>query len=126
MISADRPLSDAVRKRIARTVSISGLHDLRPIMHTKMNDVLHLGEAEALSESAALLRPFGAIPLICWVGGGERPEFIRQSQLMGQMWEGLYTPTYCIVEGRHNHFTVIEGLRKPQSEITRCLLKPPT
>ena len=126
MICNDSPLSDAVRGRIARTVSISGLHDLRPLMHTKMNDVLRLDEAEALSESAALLRPFGASPLICWVGGGERPEFIRQSQLLAQMWDGLDTPTYCIVEGQHNHFTVIEGLRVPESEITSCLLKLPT
>ena len=32
MISATSPLPDAVRARISHTVSISGLHDLRPLM----------------------------------------------------------------------------------------------
>lgn len=122
MICADSPLADGIQTRIKHTLSISGLHDLRPLMHTKMNDVLHIDEAEALRESAALLRPISAAPLTCWVGGGERPEFIRQSVLMAQMWDGLDISTTCHIDGQHNHFTVIEGLRDPQSPITQQLL----
>jgi len=95
------------------------MHDLRPLMHTKMNDVLHIDEAEALRESAALLRPANASPLTCWVGGGERPEFIRQSELMAQMWSGLDTNAACYIDGDFNHFSVLEGLRDPESRITQ-------
>ena len=122
MICADSPLPQTVRSRVRHTLSISGLHDLRPLMQTKMNDVLQLNEAEALKESPALLRPASATPLTCWVGGGERPEFIRQSKLMAQMWEGLDTHVRCQIDGQHNHFTVIEGLRDPESPITQQLL----
>lgn len=122
MLCADSPLSPDVRDRIGHVVSISGLHDLRPLLHTVLNDTLHLDEAEALRESPALLRPAAATPLTCWVGGAERPEFIRQSQIMAQMWDGLDVPTSCMIDADHNHFSVIEGLRDPDSALTRCIL----
>jgi arylformamidase len=125
LICDDSPLDRQVLMRIARTVSISGLHDLRPLLQTKMNDILQLDLAEAASESAALHRPASANPLFCWVGGGERPEFIRQSQLMAMIWEGLDVDAHCVIDENHNHFTVIEGLKDPQSPITRALLGAP-
>ncbi len=122
MICDDTPLSADTLGRVASVQSISGLHDLRPLMQTKMNDILHLDEEEAKLESAVLHRPISAIPICCWVGGGERPEFIRQSKLMAQMWRGLDTQTECVIEGQHNHFTVLEGLRHADSQITLNLL----
>lgn len=119
MICDDTALSAATLARIESVLSISGLHDLRPLMHTAMNEVLHLDAAEAALESAVLHRPAVAVQYTCWVGGGERPEFIRQSELMAQMWDGLDMPTSCVLDGKHDHFTVIEGLRDPQSAISR-------
>lgn len=122
MICDDTPLPADILDRVAAVMSISGLHDLRPLMQTKLNDVLHLVEAEAIAESAALHRPAKAVPYTCWVGGGERPEFIRQSQVMAQMWDGLDIPSRCVVDGQHDHFTVIEALRQSESEIVSNLL----
>lgn len=122
MISDTSPLPKLVQDRVCHTMSISGLHDLRPLMHTAMNDVLHLDEAEARAESAALLRPTTQSPITCWVGGGERPEFIRQSKLLAQIWGGLDATIECTVDGQHDHFTVIEGLRDPESAITQALV----
>lgn len=122
MVSETSPLTVDILERIAHTLSISGLHDLRPLMQTKMNDILNIDYQEAMSESAALLRPVIARPLTCWVGAAERPEFIRQSKLMTHMWEGLDVPTLCTVEQEKNHFTIIEGLKDPLSAITRSLL----
>ena len=124
LICDDTALTPAILQRVEATLSISGLHDLRPLRQTAMNQTLHLDEAEAVTESPALHRPAAAIPLTCWVGGGERPEFIRQSRLMVQMWAGLDTPTACMIDGTHNHFTVIEGLCDPASPITRALCGP--
>ncbi len=122
MICDDTTLSVKTLARVEAVQSISGLHDLRPLMHTKMNDILHLDEKEAQLESAVLYRPVQAIPYTCWVGGGERPEFIRQSDLMAQMWQGLDMPATCVIEGEYNHFTVLEGLRQSDSAITMNLL----
>jgi acetyl esterase/lipase len=118
MVCADSPLSEGVRARIEHTLSISGLHDLRPLLHTQMNETLRLDLAEARSESAVLAQPGVAAPLTCWVGGGERPEFIRQARLLADVWGGLDVPATAHVEGDHNHFTVLEGLKDPSSAIT--------
>ena len=122
MMCDDTPLSATTLARIEAVQSISGLHDLRPLMQTKMNETLHLDEDEAVLESAALHRPIRAIPYTAWVGGGERPEFIRQSELMAQMWSGLDTPTRCEIDGEHDHFTVLEDLRRADSGITLNLV----
>ncbi|WP_247869148.1 alpha/beta hydrolase [Ahrensia sp. 13_GOM-1096m] len=122
MICDDTPLAKSTLERVAKTLSISGLHDLRPLLHTKMNDVLHLDETEAFHESPALHRPATPMPLTCWVGGGERPEFIRQSEIITQIWGGLGTQTSCVVDTQHNHFTVIEALKQHDSPITETFL----
>lgn len=119
MICADTSLGTAVSRRIEHTLSISGVHDLRPLLHTQMNATLHLDPAEAQTESPALSLPLGPQNLTCWVGGAERPEFIRQAQLMALIWEGLGAEARCVVDPGHNHFTVIEGLKDQHHPITQ-------
>ena len=122
MVCADSNLDASVHERIEHTLSISGLHDLRPLMKTKMNDVLQLDEAMAIAESPALLRPAGNPVLTAWVGGGERPEFIRQAKLFANIWTGLGANTHCVVDGKHNHFTVIEDLKQSDSPLTNAFV----
>ncbi|WP_166294635.1 alpha/beta hydrolase [Bradyrhizobium sp. 26S5] len=122
MISATSPLPDQVRARIQHTLSISGLHDLRPLMKTAMTADLRIDEAEAWAESPALLQPLPEARVTCWVGGAERPEFIRQNALLANIWTGLGART-CIIEepGRH-HFDVIDGLADHRHPMVRALL----
>lgn len=120
MICADTPLLDPVLARLEHTLSISGLHDLRPLMATQINTTLQLDDAQAFSESAALLRPHKTPHVTAWVGGHERPEFIRQSQLLAMMWQGFDADISCHIDGSHNHFSVIEGLCDPDSPITHA------
>lgn len=122
MLCQDSPLSENARARLSHVLSISGLHDLRPLLHTAMNDTLNLDANEARCESPALHAPFGTCGLTCWVGGGERPEFIRQSQLMALIWQGFDVQTQCVVDGTHNHFTILEGLKEAGSAITDAFL----
>ncbi|KAJ55821.1 esterase [Actibacterium mucosum KCTC 23349] len=119
---ACRDLQAACAGRIEHVLSISGLHDLRPLMATKMNETLHLNLAEARAESAALLEPRRDARLTAWVGGGERPEFIRQAQLLEIVWRSFDVDVSAVVDGIHNHFTVIEGLRDPNSDITQAFV----
>lgn len=118
MLCQDSLLSQQVQQRIEHVLSISGVHDLRPLLYTKMNDTLKLTNQDAARESPALLKPIGSTPLTTWVGGGERPEFIRQATLMSMIWDGLNTQTGCVVDGAHNHFTVIEDLKRANSALT--------
>jgi hypothetical protein len=65
------------------------LHDLRPLLKTKMNDGFQMTAAQAEVESPALKQPQGNAELLCWVGANERPEFIRQSALLANIWTGF-------------------------------------
>jgi acetyl esterase/lipase len=125
MVSAPSPLSGAVRARIGNVVSISGLHDLRPMMTTAMNATLSLDEEEALAESPALLRPLPGTRIVCWVGASERAEFLRQSALLANVWAGLGATTASVEEPDRHHYSVIEGLEDASHPLTRTLLAKP-
>lgn len=122
MICADSPLSKATRGRIVNTVSISGVHDLRPMMKTAMNATLNLDAEEARSESPALLEPMPGARLTCWVGAAERAEFVRQNALLANVWTGLGAATAAVAEPNRHHFDVVDGLADPGHPLTRCLL----
>lgn len=122
MICSDSPLAIEDRQRIERVVSISGLHDLRPLLKTRMNDDFQMSPAEATAESPALRDPCENVQLVCWVGADERPEFIRQAALLANIWTGFgIQASLHAAEGQH-HFDVIDGLADPQSPLCAALL----
>lgn len=123
MISATSPLAEEVRARIRNTVSISGVHDLRPMMRLAIQADLKLDEAEAYAESPALLRPLDGVRLTCWVGAAERGEFVRQNALLANIWTGLGAATAVVEEADRHHFTIIDGLADPEHPLTRTLLE---
>lgn len=122
MVSQTTPLPPALRARLRHVVSISGVHDLRPLMKTGMNETLRIDEIEALAESPALSRPMDGARVTCWVGGGERAEFLRQNALLANVWTGLGATTSAVVEPDRHHFNVIDGLSDPDHPLTRTLL----
>jgi acetyl esterase/lipase len=122
MVSNPTPLPGDVVSRIAKVVSISGLHDLRPLMNTKMNDTLRLDIAEAQAQSPALLHPVSGIDLTCWVGSAERPEFLRQNGLLGNLWSSFDVRLSTIEEPGRHHFDVVEGLTDADHPLVRTLL----
>jgi arylformamidase len=122
MVTATTPLAPEIAKRIRHVVSISGVHDLRPMMRTDMNATLAIDEAEALAESPTLLRPMDNARITCWVGGGERAEFLRQNALLANVWTGLGATTSTVVEPDRHHFSIIDGLADPQHPLTRALI----
>lgn len=115
-------LPEEVAARVSACVPISPLTDLRPLMRTSMNDTLRLDPAEAATESPALLVPRPGIPVTTWVGGMERPEFIRQARLLADVWAGLGAATECVIDPGLHHFNVIDGLARANSPLMCRLL----
>lgn len=117
VVSAPSPLAAGVLARIESVLSISGLHDLRPMMKTAMNETLQIDAEEAADESPALLAPATSCPVKVWVGGAERPEFIRHARVLAAIWQGLgpdrgASCDLVVDNGRH-HFDVVDGLLDP-------------
>ncbi len=101
--------------------SISGLFDLSPLMQTAMNADLRLDETEVTRVSpigwpVSSNRVFDAV-----VGGAESSEFLRQSRIIVDAWRQKGVETrYEAIPGA-NHFTVLDPLVNPESEMTaRC------
>lgn len=115
-------LPEAVAQRVEHILSISGLHDLRPLLHTQMNADLRLTLDEATRESPALLMPRAALRITAAVGGHERPEFMRQTDLLANIWLGAG----CEIEAMHlpglHHFDVIEALEHPDGRLLQKFL----
>ncbi len=107
---------------VRNALSISGVHDLDPIMYTPMyQSVLKLTEQQVLQYSPArLLEPPGGM-LYCVVGADESPEFLRQNQLMQDAWGSHFVPRSQALPGL-NHFSVVDALSKPGHDLHHMAL----
>ena len=105
-------------------VSLSGVHDLRPLTRFSYNVDLKLDDAEATRLSPVLLTPTTHAPLVVAVGGDETGEFLRQSQLQWDAWAanrpaGMAGP--LVVPGKH-HFDVVLEHVDPASDLSRATI----
>ncbi|MBK0328915.1 alpha/beta hydrolase [Rhodobacteraceae bacterium F11138] len=121
MMCEDSPLPDEIRSRLVHVLSISGLHDLRPMLWTERNAALKLDMASAEANSPALKRPLENVRLTTWVGGGERQEFLRQSALLSNIWHGLGCVTQDVVAPDRHHFNVIDALSDPNGNMLQTV-----
>jgi arylformamidase len=105
-------------------VTLSGVHDLGPLVLSTMNADLRLDEAEARRMSPVHYRSQTRAPLHVAVGAGETAEFLRQSQLIFDAWPdnrpaGMEQPRFI---PDRNHFTVVLDYADPASDLTRATL----
>lgn len=122
MACDDTGLSTDVLKRIKHIVSISGVHDLRPLVNIAFNADLRLTQDSAAAESPALKTPLPNTHLTAWVGDAELPEFVRQTTLLANIWTGFGVDVSQYKDPDKNHFTVIEGLADQNSPLMRAVL----
>jgi hypothetical protein len=92
------------------------------MLRLTMNGTLALDLTEARAESPALAEPREGAAVHLWVGGDERPEFVRQSALLANVWAGLGVETRLTVEPGRHHFDVIEGMEDPGSELVEAIV----
>lgn len=122
MICANSPMDAKTAARIDRVLSISGVHDLRQLQLTKMNDTLGLTVADAIAESPALLEPRTDVSVTAWVGAKERPEFLRQARMLEEAWSMSGANITAYYERARHHFDVVEGLGQPGNALLSALL----
>ncbi len=101
--------------------SVSGLFDLTPLVGISMNQDLRLDEASAREASPLFWPAPRGRTFEAAVGGLESSEFLRQSGSIVETWgtDGADT-RYQEIAGT-NHFTVIDALPDPQSEMVQRL-----
>jgi arylformamidase len=109
---------------IAGGVSVSGVHDLAPMVLFSFNADFKLDDAEAARQSPVRLTPRTRVPLVLAAGADETSEFVRQTQILWDAWPanrpaGARAP--MLIPGR-DHFSVVVDYADPASELTRATL----
>ncbi len=124
LVATDWRAQGLAQNPLAGAVSLSGVHDLRPMVQFSFNADLKLDEAEATRLSPALMRAAHPTPLVIAVGGDETSEFVRQARILWDAWPDnrpLYQPAPLVIPQRH-HFSVVLDHGDPASALTAATL----
>ena len=103
------------------SVSLSGVHDLEPLVLFAHNVDFRLDEAAARAVSPVNHLPQADVPLIIAFGERETSEFARQAQLLWDAWPRNRWPRHggpMSIAG-HHHFSVVLEYADPDSALTR-------
>lgn len=95
---------------LRRLNSLSGLFDLRPLVHTSVNVALQLNKQSAEYCSPLLDRPdeiSNQFELTLYVGERESPSYHRQSTDLASKWGSRVPITVCEIPATH-HFSIVE------------------
>ena len=124
MMCDDITFGPITTQRLDRVLSVSGLHDLRPLQRLAKNELWQLDDNESHAESPLLRTPRPGIDLVCLAGADERPEFIRQNAILPLAWQGLGANCHSQLLTGHNHFTIIETMTQPDSRLCELVDGP--
>ena len=110
------------RDPIAGGVSISGVHDLAPMVQFSFNLDFKLDLEEAARLSPVHLPSLSRAPLVIAAGADETSEFLRQARILWAAWpanrpQGAHGP--MLIRSR-NHFDVVADLADARSELSRA------
>lgn len=106
---------------VGGALSISGLFDLEPLRHSFLQDDLKLTPASVKRLSPAFFpRPKGR--LYATVGALESAEFLRQNQLIRDVWGPTAVPVCETLPARH-HLDVLDGLVDPTGRLHDLALR---
>jgi acetyl esterase/lipase len=122
MMCDDTPLGPEILSRLDKVISVSGVHDLRPLLTLSRNETLRLSNIEATTESPVCCRPIAGPSLICLVGEDERPEFVRQSAVLPYIWHALGCAATLHIEPAHDHFSIIDTLEHGDTPLTNIVV----
>lgn len=109
-------LPPEVAARLHAVLPVSPVGDLRPLMHTAMQESLRLTGEEVARESPVLMTERLDVPVQVRVGALERPPFLRDAAEVARVFGG----SCDVVAGRH-HFDVIDALADPDSVVLQAL-----
>ena len=124
MYTLDWRIDDFARAPFVGGVSLSGVHDLSPLVHFSHNVDFRLDAASARALSPAVKTPGTDAPLLIAVGADETSEFVRQTDLLWDAWPrnrpaGARGPMRIAGE---NHYSVVLDYVDAKSALTRATL----
>ena len=107
MFATDWAAYNMPNEAITDGIALSGIFDLAPLLHTRINADLRLNEHSAYTLSPIHHTPRINAALIVVVGEHESSEFQRQSHLMCRAWPNCVGP--AVIVG-YDHFSILNVL----------------
>jgi len=108
---------------VKNALSISGIHDLEPVMHAPfLQETLKLTRQQVRQASPAWLPPPARGELYAVAGGKESAEFLRQIELIRDAWGKERVPVCEPLPGL-NHFSALEALPQPGHRLNQLALQ---
>ncbi len=120
MYATDWPALEVSTPPFVGGVSLSGVHDLEPLLATTINADVRLDAEQVRALSPIHLTPAVQVPLFVAVGADETSEFVRQSHLMFDAWPSHHPagmPAALEIAGTH-HFSVVADYADADSVLT--------
>jgi arylformamidase len=121
LLATDWPALDrALPKDLLRGgCAISGLFDLKPILLSYLNDVLRMDD-EMTHRTSPVHQTYPVdAQLIVAVGAEESAQYHWQAEHFSAFWSGLgYSKVDYVSPGR-NHFSIVDELSDPHSQLVR-------
>ena len=110
------------RPDIDATVAVSGIFDLEPVRGIEQDDVIRLTADEV--ERLSPMRHVAALhaPLVIAYGTDELAEFRRQSRDYQRACAAAGLDATLVSVAGKNHFSVIDAMLDPASELTRTVI----
>lgn len=108
---------------IGTALALSGLFDLHPLRHTRVDGWMKFDEPSLRAES-----PIFSVPrrspahLLAAVGGRETDEFRRQTRDYLARWRAAGNRGDEIAMPDHNHFDIALSLGDPQGDLSRAVV----
>jgi arylformamidase len=120
LVGDDLPIS-----LVKNALSMSGLYDLEPVMHTpSVQESLQLTpEQVAKASPARLPAPLvrdGRGQLSAVVGADESSEFLRHNRLIQAAWGERVVPVCEALPGL-NHFSIVDALAEPKQRLHKMV-----
>jgi arylformamidase len=118
----------AVEAPVAAVVTLSGLHDLRPLMESHVQAWAQLDDARATAMSPALHAPSSPFPVIAISGERESNAFAWQAGELVRAWIAHGCTGTSATSPGDDHFTLVDRLNDPDdplvSRIAELALNP--
>lgn len=112
----------AVTIPVIGVATISGLHDLVPIVRTSNNDALQLDDATARALSPIHFPPAGHPSVFATAGELESAGFRSQGQRLADVWAAHGCPTAYADGPNDNHFSIVQRLADQNDALTSRII----
>ena len=110
---------------VVRSVLVSGVFDLRPIVHTTVNDPLGLDLPHAVQLSPMLMPVVGAPDVVVTWGDNETEAFKAQSITYAAVLRSAGRAVAMFERADRHHFDIVDDLVDPTTELGARTLGSP-